>query len=35
MEILGNNGREFLVVWKELCYRKAETLMDAEEVARW
>jgi hypothetical protein len=34
-EIFGNNGREAEVVWKELCYQKAETLEDAEEAARW
>jgi hypothetical protein len=34
MKVLGNNGREFLVVWKELCYGKAETWKDAEKAAR-
>jgi hypothetical protein len=33
-KILGHNGGRFLVVSKELCYGKAETLEDAEEVAR-
>jgi hypothetical protein len=33
-EILGNNGREAELVWKELCYQTAETLEDAEEAAR-
>jgi len=32
--ILGNNRRKIRVVWKELCYGKAETLEDAEEAAR-
>ena len=32
--ILRDNGRRFLVVSKELCYGKAETLEDAEEAAR-
>ena len=32
--ILGDNGGRFLVVSKELCYGKAETLEDAEEAAR-
>jgi len=31
----GNNRRKRRVVWKELCYGKAETLEDAEEAARW
>ena len=31
----GNNRRKLRVVWKELCYGKAETLEDAEEAARW
>jgi len=31
----GNNRRTIRVVWKELCYGKAETLEDAEEAARW
>jgi hypothetical protein len=34
-KVLGDNGRKFLVVWKELCYRKAETCRDAEEATRW
>jgi len=34
-EILGNNSRKIQKAWKELCYRKAETLEDAEEAARW
>jgi hypothetical protein len=34
-KILGYSGRRFLVVLKELCYGKAETLEDAEEAARW
>jgi hypothetical protein len=34
-KVLGNNKRIFPVVWKELCYRKAKTLGDAEEAARW
>jgi hypothetical protein len=33
--ILGNSRRTFLVVRKELCDRKAETLVDAKEAARW
>jgi hypothetical protein len=32
-EIVGYNGGRFLVVWKEWCYGKAETLVDAEEAA--
>jgi hypothetical protein len=32
--VLGNNERMLLVVWEELCYGKAETLGDSEEVAR-
>jgi hypothetical protein len=32
--ILRDHGGRFLVVSKELCYGKAETLEDAEEVAR-
>jgi hypothetical protein len=34
-KILRNNRRTFLVVRKELCDRKAETLVDMEEAARW
>jgi hypothetical protein len=34
-KLLGNNGKRLLVVSKELCYRRAETLGDAEEAARW
>jgi hypothetical protein len=34
-KVLRNNKRTFLVVWKEWCYGKAETLEDAEEAARW
>jgi len=34
-EILGYDGGRFLVVSKELCYGKAETLGDTEEAARW
>ena len=34
-KILGYNGGRFLVVSKELCYGKAETLEDAEGAARW
>jgi hypothetical protein len=33
-KILRDNGGRFLVVSKELCYGKAETLEDAEEAAR-
>jgi hypothetical protein len=33
--VIGNNGGMLQVVWKELCYRKAETLGDVEEAARW
>jgi hypothetical protein len=33
-KILRDNGRRFLVVSKELCYGKAETLEDAEEAVR-
>jgi len=33
--ILRQNGRKIRKVWKELCYGKAETLVDAEEAARW
>jgi hypothetical protein len=32
--IFRDNGGRFLVVSKELCYGKAETLEDAEEAAR-
>jgi hypothetical protein len=35
MKILGNNRKMFVVVRKELCDRKAETLVDVEEAARW
>jgi hypothetical protein len=35
MELLGNNNRDSEMVWKELCYGKAETLGDAEEAVRW
>jgi hypothetical protein len=35
MEILGIKGGKGERVGKELCYRKAETLGDAEEAARW
>jgi len=35
MAVLGNNGRKLRRVWKEMCYRKAETLGDAQEAARW
>jgi hypothetical protein len=35
MMVIGNNGGRLWVVWKELCYGKAETLGDVEEVARW
>ena len=31
----GRYKRKIWKVWKELCYRKAETLEDAEEAARW
>jgi hypothetical protein len=34
-EILGDKGGRLLVVSKEVCYRKTETLEDAEEAARW
>jgi hypothetical protein len=34
MRILRDNGGRFLVVSKELCYGKAETLEDAEKAAR-
>ena len=33
-KILRNNGGRFLVVSKELCYRKAETLEDTEEAVK-
>jgi hypothetical protein len=33
-KILRDNGRRFMVVPKELCYGKAETLEDAEEAVR-
>jgi hypothetical protein len=32
-KIFGSNRRMFRVVWKELCYGKAETLEDAEGAA--
>ena len=32
--IFRDNGERFLVVSKELCYGKAETLEDAEEAVR-
>jgi hypothetical protein len=35
MKGFGNNGRELLVVLKEMCYGKAETLGDAGEAVRW
>ena len=31
----GNNSRKVSTARKELCYGKAETLVDAEEAARW
>jgi hypothetical protein len=34
MRIFRDNGGRFLVVSKELCYGKAETLEDAEEAAK-
>ena len=34
-EILGYNGGRFLVVSKELCYGKADTLELEEGAARW
>jgi len=34
-EILQYNGRKPVMVWKDLCYGRAETLGDAEEAARW
>jgi len=30
-----NNRRTFRVMGKELCDRKAETLVDVEEAVRW
>jgi len=33
-KILRHNGRKIREVWKESCYGKAETLVDAEEAAR-
>jgi hypothetical protein len=33
-KILRDNGRRFLAVSKELCYRKAEMWEDAEEAVR-
>jgi hypothetical protein len=33
-EVLGNNGGRFWQVWKEFCYRKPETLRDAENAAK-
>jgi hypothetical protein len=35
MMVLVNDGRRFLMVIKELCYGKAETLGDGEQAARW
>jgi len=35
MKILGDKKRRLLVVSEEWCYRKAETLEDAEGAARW
>ena len=34
-KILGDKKGRLLVVSEEWCYRKAETLEDAEEAARW
>jgi len=34
-EVLRNKGRKLRRVWKELCYRQAETLGDTEEAVRW
>jgi hypothetical protein len=34
-EVLVHNGGHAERVLKELCYRMAEMLMDAEEVLRW
>jgi hypothetical protein len=34
MKMLRDNGGRFLVVSKELCYGRAETLEDAEKGAR-
>jgi len=31
----GNNSRKVSTARKELCYGKAEMLVDAEEAARW
>jgi hypothetical protein len=33
--VFGYNGKEFLVVQRELCYGKAETWRDAEGAAKW
>jgi hypothetical protein len=33
-DVLGNNGGRFQRVWKELCYRRPETLGDAEKAAK-
>jgi hypothetical protein len=35
MKVLGKNGMISKKVSKKLCYRKAETLGDAEEPAKW
>jgi hypothetical protein len=32
-KVLRNNSRKIRMVWKELCYGKAETLGDAENTA--
>jgi len=32
--VIGNNRVKIRRVWKELCYGKAETLKDAEEMMR-
>jgi hypothetical protein len=34
-EVFGNNAWKLWMVWKELCYRKAETLGDVEEAVSW
>ena len=34
-KVLGNSRRKIRRVWKELYYRRAETLEDAEEAVRW
>jgi len=35
MEALRNIGGYWRMVWKEWCYRKAETVGDVEDAVSW